>query len=132
MKEASATDRMKGILTFTEEEVVSTDFISDTNSSVVDMGACISLNPQFVKLVAWYVTVYIYYNIDIPLLGMIMSTDIATEWLILSVTWQLLPSNIEDVNSSRQYCSISQELLVACVTCCIAHSMSSRDNYELT
>ena len=55
VKEAAATDRMKGILTFTEEQVVSTDFISDTNSSVVDMGACISLNPQFVKLVAWYV-----------------------------------------------------------------------------
>lgn len=54
MKEAAATDRMKGILTFTEDQVVSTDFISDTNSSVVDMGACISLNPQFVKLVAWY------------------------------------------------------------------------------
>jgi len=54
IKEASATDRMKGILTYTEEQVVSTDFISDTNSSVVDMGACISLNPQFVKLVSWY------------------------------------------------------------------------------
>lgn len=58
MKEAAATDRMKGILTFTEEEVVSTDFISDTNSSVVDMKACISLNPQFVKLVAWYESDY--------------------------------------------------------------------------
>jgi len=51
---------MKGILTFTEDQVVSTDFISDTHSSVVDMGACISLNPQFVKLVAWYVNDYYY------------------------------------------------------------------------
>lgn len=62
VKEAAATDRMKGILTFTEEEVVSTDFISDTNSSVVDMKACISLNPQFVKLVAWYDNEYGYSN----------------------------------------------------------------------
>lgn len=60
VKEASANDRMKGILTYTEEQVVSTDFISDTNSSVVDMGACISLNPQFVKLVAWYDNEYGY------------------------------------------------------------------------
>ena len=66
MKEASANDRMKGILTYTEEQVVSTDFISDTNSSVVDMGACISLNPQFVKLVAWYVTVYIILILIFP------------------------------------------------------------------
>lgn len=43
---------MKGILTYKENQV---DFISDTHSSVVDMGACISLNPQFVKLVAWLV-----------------------------------------------------------------------------
>ena len=55
IKETSATGRMKGILTYTEDQVVSTDFISDTHSSVVDMGACISLNPQFVKLVAWLV-----------------------------------------------------------------------------
>ena len=54
LKEAAATDRMKGILACTEDQVVSTDFISDTHSSVVDIGACISLNPQFVKLVAWY------------------------------------------------------------------------------
>ena len=86
---------MKGILAFTEEQVVSTDFISDTNSSVVDMGACISLNPQFVKLVAWYVYIVINsIDVDIPLLGMIMSMDIVTELLILSVTWQLLPRNI--------------------------------------
>ena len=45
---------MKGILACTEDQVVSTDFISDNHSSVVDIGACISLNPQFVKLVAWY------------------------------------------------------------------------------
>jgi len=33
---------------------VSTDFITDSRSSIVDGKACISLNPQFVKLVAWY------------------------------------------------------------------------------
>ena len=34
-------------------QVVSTDFIGDTRSSIVDVGASIALNPNFVKLVAW-------------------------------------------------------------------------------
>ena len=54
IKDAAATDRFKGILAYTEDQVVSTDFITDSRSSIVDGKACISLNPQFVKLVAWY------------------------------------------------------------------------------
>jgi len=53
VKEASE-GKMKGILGYTEEQVVSTDFVTDDHSSVFDAGACISLNPHFVKLVAWY------------------------------------------------------------------------------
>lgn len=45
---------MKGILAYTEEAVVSTDFIGDVNSSVFDASAGIPLNNNFVKLVSWY------------------------------------------------------------------------------
>lgn len=53
MKEASEGS-MKGILGYTEEEVVSTDFISSPLSSIFDAGASIQLNGNFFKLVAWY------------------------------------------------------------------------------
>lgn len=44
---------MKGILAYTEDEVVSSDFLGDTHSSIFDAKACISLNNKFVKLVSW-------------------------------------------------------------------------------
>lgn len=49
----AAEGKLKGILEYTEDEVVSSDFIGSTSSSVFDAKACISLNPNFVKLVAW-------------------------------------------------------------------------------
>jgi glyceraldehyde 3-phosphate dehydrogenase len=45
---------MKGILGYTEEDVVSSDFVSDPASSTVDAKAGIMLSPTFVKLVSWY------------------------------------------------------------------------------
>jgi len=45
---------MKGILGFTNEEVVSSDFIGDSRSSIFDAKASIYLNDTFVKLIAWY------------------------------------------------------------------------------
>ncbi len=39
---------------FTSDSVVSTDFVGDTHSSIVDSGAGIMLSPTFVKLVSWY------------------------------------------------------------------------------
>ncbi len=53
MKQASET-YLKGILGYTEDEVVSADFIHEPNSSVFDAGAGIELNSKFFKLVAWY------------------------------------------------------------------------------
>jgi glyceraldehyde 3-phosphate dehydrogenase len=53
IKHASITN-MKGILGYTEEDVVSTDFIGDTRTSIFDAKAGIMLNPNFVKLVSWY------------------------------------------------------------------------------
>nr|BAJ04691.1 glyceraldehyde-3-phosphate dehydrogenase [Helicobasidium mompa] len=45
---------LKGILGYTEDEVVSTDFVGDTHSSIFDAKAGISLNKNFVKVVSWY------------------------------------------------------------------------------
>ena len=53
VKKASEGE-MKGILGYTEDQVVSTDFTGSHVSSIFDAGACIGLNPHFVKLVAWY------------------------------------------------------------------------------
>ena len=53
MKKASET-YLKGILGYTEDEVVSTDFIHDARSSIFDAGSGIELNNNFFKLVSWY------------------------------------------------------------------------------
>ncbi|KAJ1412701.1 hypothetical protein SESBI_20132 [Sesbania bispinosa] len=53
VKEA-AEGSMKGILGYTEDDVVSTDFVGDSRSSIFDAKAGISLNNNFVKLVSWY------------------------------------------------------------------------------
>jgi glyceraldehyde 3-phosphate dehydrogenase len=53
MKEASE-GKMKGILGYTDEMVVSNDFTGSTLSSIFDSDACIELNDRFFKLVSWY------------------------------------------------------------------------------
>jgi len=53
VKEASEGD-LKGIMGYTEDEVVSSDFIGDVRSSIFDAKAGISLNSNFVKLISWY------------------------------------------------------------------------------
>jgi glyceraldehyde 3-phosphate dehydrogenase len=61
MKRASET-YLKGILAYTEDEVVSTDFIHDKHSSIFDAGAGIELNSKFFKLVSWYDNEWGYSN----------------------------------------------------------------------
>jgi len=51
---AASTGDLKGIIEYTEESVVSTDFIGHTASSIFDASAGIALNSNFVKLIAWY------------------------------------------------------------------------------
>jgi glyceraldehyde 3-phosphate dehydrogenase len=60
VKAASESDAWKGILGYTDEEVVSSDFIGDTRSSIFDAKAGISLSKTFVKLVSWYDNEYGY------------------------------------------------------------------------
>jgi glyceraldehyde 3-phosphate dehydrogenase len=61
IKEAAAGD-MKGVLDWTDEEVVSTDFTTCKSSSIFDVGAGIALNDNFVKLVSWYDNEWGYSN----------------------------------------------------------------------
>jgi glyceraldehyde 3-phosphate dehydrogenase len=61
VKEA-AGGSMKGVLDFTDEEVVSTDFVTWPASSIVDISAGIALNDTFVKLVSWYDNEWGYSN----------------------------------------------------------------------
>ena len=51
---AASEGPMKGILGYTEDAVVSSDFVSDTRSSIFDANAGIALTDNFVKLVSWY------------------------------------------------------------------------------
>lgn len=59
LKNASETD-YKGILGYTEDDVVSQDFVGDTRTSIVDAKAGIGLNSTFFKLVSWYDNEYGY------------------------------------------------------------------------
>ncbi|MDR1810813.1 MAG: type I glyceraldehyde-3-phosphate dehydrogenase [Prevotella sp.] len=61
MKEASEGE-LKGILGYTDEDVVSTDFIGDPRTSVFDAKAGIQLSPTFVKVVSWYDNEWGYSN----------------------------------------------------------------------
>ena len=61
MKEASEGE-LKGILGYTEDAVVSSDFIDDARTSIFDAEAGIQLSPKFVKLVSWYDNEWGYSN----------------------------------------------------------------------
>jgi glyceraldehyde 3-phosphate dehydrogenase len=54
MKAASESGPMKGVLGYTEDSVVSQDFVGDTRTSIFDAKAGIALNDNFVKVVSWY------------------------------------------------------------------------------
>jgi len=67
LKKASET-YLKGILAYTDEEVASSDFIHDKNSSIFDAGSSIELNKRFFKLVSWYDNEWGYSNRCVDLL----------------------------------------------------------------
>jgi len=59
---AASEGSMYGILGYTEDDVVSNDFIGDARSSIFDAKAGIALNDKFVKLVSWYDNEWGYSN----------------------------------------------------------------------
>jgi glyceraldehyde 3-phosphate dehydrogenase len=72
MKKASET-YLKGILTYTSDEVASSDFIHDKSSSIFDAGSGIELNSRFFKLVSWYDNEWGYSNRCVDLLKKVAS-----------------------------------------------------------
>ena len=62
MKKYAEAGELKGFLGYTDEEVVSSDFITDPRSSIFDKGAGIELNKNFFKLVSWYDNEWGYSN----------------------------------------------------------------------
>jgi len=72
MKKASET-YLKGILGYTEDEVVSTDFIHEKQSSVFDAGSSIELNKNFFKLVSWYDNEWGYSNRVVDLMKLMIA-----------------------------------------------------------
>ena len=72
MKYASENE-LKGILAYTDEDVVSTDFNGDSHTSIFDSKAGIALNSNFVKIVAWYDNEWGYSNKIIDLISYIDS-----------------------------------------------------------
>lgn len=74
VKEAAAGD-MKGVLGHTDEEVVSSDFVSCKESSIFDIQAGIALNDTFMKLVSWYDNEWGYSNRVLDLCSHMASVD---------------------------------------------------------
>lgn len=74
VKRASENE-LKGILGYTEDAVVSTDFIGDSHSSIFDASAGIALNSNFVKLISWYDNEWGYSNRVLDLIAFMAKKD---------------------------------------------------------
>ncbi len=72
----AAEGSLKGIMGFTDEEVVSTDFVHDARSSIYDAGSSIELNKNFFKLISWYDNEWGYSNRVVDLLKFMIKKGI--------------------------------------------------------
>ncbi len=72
---AAAEGPMEGVLGYTEDEVVSSDFIGDPRSSIFDAGAGIELNDRFFKIVSWYDNEWGYSARCVDMLAMLADKD---------------------------------------------------------
>lgn len=71
----AANGKLKGVLGYTQDQVVSSDFNGSHLSSVFDAEACIQLNDQFVKLISWYDNEYGYSNRVVDLIRHMASKE---------------------------------------------------------
>ncbi|MCD8036864.1 MAG: type I glyceraldehyde-3-phosphate dehydrogenase [Clostridiales bacterium] len=74
VKKASENE-LKGILDYTEDDVVSSDFLGDSHTSIFDAKAGIALNDNFVKLISWYDNEWGYSNKVVDLISYIAKVD---------------------------------------------------------
>lgn len=58
--ESASKNDLHGVLGYTEDEVVSQDFLSETRTSIIDAGACLETENNFFKVIAWYDNEYGY------------------------------------------------------------------------
>jgi glyceraldehyde 3-phosphate dehydrogenase len=72
---AASEGELKGILGYTEDSVVSSDFLGDTRTSIFDAGAGIALTDTFVKVVSWYDNEIGYSNKVLDLIQYMFSVD---------------------------------------------------------
>jgi glyceraldehyde 3-phosphate dehydrogenase len=72
---AASEGELKGILGYTEDDVVSTDFVTDPRTSIFDAGAGIGLNDHFVKVVSWYDNEWGYSNKVVDLILHMATVD---------------------------------------------------------
>ncbi|MBS6510272.1 MAG: type I glyceraldehyde-3-phosphate dehydrogenase [Clostridiales bacterium] len=72
---AASENELKGIMGYTEDKVVSSDFISDARTSIFDADAGIALNDNFVKLVSWYDNEWGYSNKVVNLIEHMAKVD---------------------------------------------------------
>ena len=75
MKEASLSENLDGILGYTEDMVVSSDFLSDNRTSIFDANAGVQLDDRFLKVVSWYDNEWGYSNKIIDLINHMFSVD---------------------------------------------------------
>jgi len=75
LKSASENE-MAGVLGFTTDDVVSTDFVGDAHSSIVDAKAGIALSGNFVKLVSWYDNEWGYSNRVVDLVAHMAALEV--------------------------------------------------------
>jgi glyceraldehyde 3-phosphate dehydrogenase len=71
----ACTNEMTGILSYTEDPLVSSDFIGNPHSSIVDITACIELNSNFIKLISWYDNEWGYSNRVVDLVTYVNSSN---------------------------------------------------------
>ena len=76
MKEASESEHWKGIIGYTEDAVVSSDFLHDPRTSIYDATAGIGLNDHFFKLISWYDNEWGYSNKLVELIRHMHSVDV--------------------------------------------------------
>lgn len=75
IKAAADSDHWKGILSYVDEMAVSSDFVTDSHSSIFDAKAGIQLSKRFVKLISWYDNEYGYSNRVVDLINYISGKE---------------------------------------------------------